>query len=457
MLTDGTFFINRWFGTVEMRSKTAIPIGYVGVVVSYHGVTGEDVTGEGFRYGEQVEHGHRGVWKMALPPGKYALNPYALAVELVPTINFVLRWITGRVEEHEYDKDLRSIELITCDGYEPLLPLSLVLHIDYEKAPRVVQRFGDVNRLITQTLDPILSAYFRDVAQHSSMLDLLTRREEIQKTATAELGRRFQEYDINCIAVMIGRPESAGSQYQPGEDPIEHLFDQLRKRRLAKEQMATYETQELAAAKLRELNRAEAAAGKQGELTQSEIDIAVTANRSEASLAEARRFSKRDVARAAGEARSIELKGRAEAERITRTGMAEAAVSQNKVRAVGDPRLYALQRVCEELAASRQPLVPERLLLTSPGGEAGKGSALGTVNQLITLLLAEKAGLDLGLERQLDDATEVSRRVLADRDDASGRASSGEFNDEELDRHMNDVFDDQLIDESAEPGAEAAS
>ena len=33
MLTDGTFFINRWFATVEMQPKTLIPIGYVGVVV----------------------------------------------------------------------------------------------------------------------------------------------------------------------------------------------------------------------------------------------------------------------------------------------------------------------------------------------------------------------------------------------------------------------------------------
>ena len=74
------------------------------------------------------------VWKRALPPGKYALNPYALKLELVPTVNFVLRWITGQVESHHYDEDLNSIELITADGYEPILPLSLVLHIDYEKA-----------------------------------------------------------------------------------------------------------------------------------------------------------------------------------------------------------------------------------------------------------------------------------------------------------------------------------
>ena len=106
VLTDGTFFMNRWFATVEILPKTVIPIGYVGVVVGYYGGRGKDVTGEAFRYGEQVEAGERGVWKRALPPGKYALNPYALRVELVPTVNFVLRWITGQVEAHQYDKDL---------------------------------------------------------------------------------------------------------------------------------------------------------------------------------------------------------------------------------------------------------------------------------------------------------------------------------------------------------------
>jgi uncharacterized membrane protein YqiK len=124
VLTDGTFFLNRWFATVELVSKTLIPIGYVGVVVSYYGNEGRDLTGTAFRYGEQVDPGQRGVWKKALPPGKYPLNPYAVRVELVPTVNFVLRWITGQTEAHQYDKDLTSIELITADGYEPTLPSS---------------------------------------------------------------------------------------------------------------------------------------------------------------------------------------------------------------------------------------------------------------------------------------------------------------------------------------------
>ncbi|MHC4248743.1 MAG: SPFH domain-containing protein [Planctomycetota bacterium] len=411
VLTDGTFFINRWFATVEIRQKTLIPIGYVGVVVSYHGVAGEDVTGDMFRYGEQVESGHRGVWKRSLPPGKYPLNPYALKVELVPTVNFVLRWVTGMVEAHKYDKDLKSIEIITADGYEPMLPLSLVLHIDYEKAPRVVQRFGDVTRLISQTLDPILSAYFRDVAQNTHMLDLLTKREDIQRRATEELGRRFQEYDINCISVLIGRPESKGDQYQPGEDPIERLFDQLRFRRLAKEQVETYAQQEAAAKKLKDLKDAQAAAEKQAQLTQTKIEIEISGNSGEAELAKAQRLAKRDVARAEGESRAKELLGKGEASRIAQTGLSEAAVFLKKISAYGDPRLFALSGVARELAQSQQPLVPERLLAMGGGAEGGDGRdvSAGLFGRLIALLLADKAGLDLNADTE--DLKELRRQA----------------------------------------------
>jgi uncharacterized membrane protein YqiK len=391
VLTDGTFFINRWFATVERMPKTLIPIGYVGVVVSYFGVKGEDLTGEQFRYGEQVEAGHRGVWRKPLPPGKYPLNPFALKVELVPTVNFVLRWITGMSEEHQYDKDLKSIALITADGYEPMLPLSLVLHIDYEKAPRVVQRFGDVRRLISQTLDPIISAYFRDVAQATNMLELLTQREEIQRRATEELGRRFQAYDINCVAVLIGRPESPASAAK-GLDPIEGLFDQLRQRRLAQEQIHTFAKQEEASLKQRELNEARASADKQPELTQTRIDVEIAANRGEAQLAEAQRLAERDVARANGEARARELLGRGESSRIAQTGLAEAGVFLKKIRAYGDPRLFALGLVSEQMARSQQPLVPERVL--AMGGDGSR--QLSLFGNLLALLLSDKAGLELG-------------------------------------------------------------
>jgi uncharacterized membrane protein YqiK len=397
VLTDGTFFVNRWFGTVEIKAKTLIPIGYVGVVVSYHGAAGDDTTGESFRYGEQVEPGHRGVWRSALTPGKYALNPYAVKVELVPTINFVLRWISGQTEAHHYDEDLTSIDLITADGYEPRLPLSLVLHIDYQKAPSVVQRFGDVKRLITQTLDPILTAYFRDVAQTSHMLDLLTKREEIQRHATEELGARFQKYDINVVAVLIGRPESREIAIPGKGDPIETLFDQLRMRRLADEQRATYAKQQEAAQQQIALNEAEAKAERQTELTQSAIAVEIAANRGQAQFAEASQLAKKQIALAEGEARSKELIGKGESSRIAQVGLAEAAVTLQKVGAYRDPRLYALNVFADRFSQSVQPLVPSRLFISNgagnkPGDAQGNGSVLET---LLSLILSEKAGINI--------------------------------------------------------------
>jgi uncharacterized membrane protein YqiK len=396
VLTDGTFFINRWFGTVEIKAKTLIPIGYVGVVVSYHGAAGDDTTGESFRYGEQVEAGHRGVWRSALAPGKYALNPYAVKVELVPTINFVLRWISGQTEAHHYDEDLTSIDLITADGYEPRLPLSLVLHIDYQKAPSVVQRFGDVKRLITQTLDPILTAYFRDVAQTSHMLDLLTKREEIQRRATEELGQRFKRYDINVVAVLIGRPESR--EIAAGHaDPIETLFDQLRMRRLADEQRATYAKQEEAAQQQVALNEAKAKAERQTELTQSAIAVEIAANRGQAEFAEAERLAKKQVALAEGEARSKELIGKGESSRIAQVGLAEAAVTYQKVGAYRDPRLYALNVFADQFSKSVQPLVPSRLFISNAPGKSGEVQAGGgsVLETLLSLILSEKAGINI--------------------------------------------------------------
>src|ERR1043165_2114129 len=91
--------------------------------------------------------------------------------------------IDSSPSSHKYDEGLEAIDIVTKDAYEPLLPLSVVVHIDYMKAPSVIQRFGDVKKLITQTLDPMLSAFFRDVAHKKTMLELLQHRDEIQLEA----------------------------------------------------------------------------------------------------------------------------------------------------------------------------------------------------------------------------------------------------------------------------------
>ncbi len=408
-LTDGTYFINRWFATIEIIPKTVVPIGYVGVVVSYYGPPGKDISGDAFRHGERVSRGERGVWDKPFGPGKYPFNTYAGQIILVPTTNFVLHWITGKTESHHYDDSLASIDLVTKDAYEPLLPLSVVVHIDFMKAPSVIQRFGDVKKLITQTLDPMLSAYFRDVAHKKTMLELLHQRDEIQLEARQELQRRFREFDIECVDVLIGKPDTADKGGK-----VETLLEQLRTRQLSIEQLETFERQRQAADKQRTLSEAQALAAKQTELTASQVQIRIAENQGDADLARARkqaqqqivmaeadlersrRTAEQMVVTAQAESQQRVLAGKGEGQRILQIGLSEASVLMQKVTSYGDPRLYALALVAEHLAHSQQPLVPQHMFVAGGNGategNASTTSGQGILGTLISLLVAEKSG-----------------------------------------------------------------
>ena len=382
-LTDGTYFLNRWFATLEMIPKTVVPIGYVGVVVSYYGRSGRDLSGEAFRHGERVAEGERGVWERPFGPGKYAFNTYAGSIVLVPTTNFVLHWVTGKTETHRYDESLRSIDLVTRDAYEPRLPLSVVVHIDYQRAPNVIQRFGDVKKLITQTLDPLLSAYFRDIAHRKTMLELLHDRDLIQEESRNELRRRFHEFDIECVDVLIGKPDT-----EEKDGKIETLLEQLRMRQLSIEQLETYERQKGASEKLRELNEVRALADMQTSLTNTRVKAQIAESEgeadlqrahkaaekavvmAEAQLAQSRRQAEQTVVLAEADCKQAILAGRGEAQRIMQVGLSEAAVLMRKVASYGDPRLYALQQVGAQLSRSTQPLVPERIFIAGGGDGA---------------------------------------------------------------------------------------
>lgn len=416
-LTDGTYFINRWFASVELIPKTVVPIGYVGVVVSYYGRQGHDLTGTGFRHGERVAEGERGVWQRPLGPGKYAFNTSAGSIVLVPTTNFVLHWITGKTESHKYDESLKSIDLVTKDAYEPLLPLSVVVHIDYERAPGVIQRFGDVKKLITQTLDPMLSAFFRDIAHTKTMLELLHERQTIQQEAREKLRNKFREFDIECVDVLIGKPDP-----REGDSKIETLLEQLRQRQLSTEQVETYERQRVAAEKRRVLLEAEALAEQQTKLTNARVNIQVSESHgdaelimarkkaeqtivvADAELARSRREAEQTVVLAEASAQRDQLAGRGESQKIAQIGLAEASVLLRQIASYGDPRLYALSRVSENLSNSAQPLVPERMFVAGGGSSDGNGSANGSaptsglLGVLISLLVAEKSGFQLGID-----------------------------------------------------------
>lgn len=383
VLVEGTYFINRLFATVEFIKKTIIPVGFVGVVVSYTGRTGADLSGNDYSHGELVETGCRGVWRDALMPGKYAFNTYAGKIELVPTTNFVLMWKSGESGSN-FDKNLREITLITKDAFEPQLPLSVVVHIDYRKAPMVVQRFGNVAQLVEQTLDPMVSSYFKNVSQTKTFIDLIQSRSELQNNASSDMKQRFQAYSLEFQEVLIGTPKP-----QAGDNKIEDIMAQLRDRQIAREQVETFAQKQIAADKQRELNEAEQRAAKQKELTGSLVDISIKENQGSANVKAAEKRRQEIEALAQADKFRQEMEGAGRASAIRSVGEAEAAAIQAKSEAMqgegADKQLMqtVMLRLAEAFETAKVPLVPQ----VQMGG--GDSNAFGT---LMGLMSAMKAG-----------------------------------------------------------------
>lgn len=378
VLVEGTYYINRLFATVEMTGKTQIGIGHVGVVISYTGPRGDDLSGDDYKHGRLVAPGQRGVWQVPLQPGKYAVNPYAQDVKLVPTTNFQLRWIENSPSDaHNFDENLAEIRLITKDAFEPILPLSIVVHIAQDDAPYVVQQFAEIGKLVDQTLDPMVSAWFKDAAQEMTLIELVGKRAELQAKALGEMRARFQKYRLNVMEVMIGTPRA-----MPGDKHIDTVFEQLRARQVAREQAATYDSQQEAALKERELNEARAIAAQQAALTASKVAIQVAQNEGEAQLQRRGRDAEGIKITAAAEAERTRVSGQAEADRIRAIGEAEASATKAQSDALGGPEV-ALRKMIAQIAAeamqhASQPLVPQIVM----GGER---NASGIVDLLMAM------------------------------------------------------------------------
>ena len=398
VLVEGSYYINRLFATVEKVAKTIIEVGHVGVVVSYTGETGVDTSGDAYRHGELVARGTRGVWSEPLLPGKYAFNPYAGKIIMVPTTNFILKWDQSTIGPHKFDENLSEISLITRDAFEPILPMSVVVHIDYRKAPLVVQRFGDIKKLVEQTLDPMVSAYFKNVAQTRTLIELLQDRSEIQRISAVEMKDKFAGYSLELQEVLIGTPRAAA-----GNDQIEQILNQLRQRQLADEKVGTYERQVLAAQKERSLREAEAQAKQQTAITESALSIQVQENAGRANLARSEQEANqtRTLARAEadrikllgeGEAAKVVLLAKADAERVTKVGLAQAEAINKQVEASGGAQYQLARQIAERFAEALEKSGVDIVPKIAIGGGSDAGGS-GPIQALMAMILADKSGL----------------------------------------------------------------
>lgn len=367
VLLAGKYFINPLFAVVELKPLTQVPIANVGVVISYVGDKGEDTSGEGFKHGNLVQRGRKGVWDDPLDPGMYPINPYTMRVELVPTANVVLNWADAKSEAHNLDKNLSTITVRSCDGFKFNLDVSQIIHIPRSDAPRVIARFGNMVNLVTQVLEPTIGNYFRNAAQSSDVIDFLKNRQARQREAKESISGALTEYNVVAVDTLIG-----------DITPPDELMKTLTDRKLADQRKVTFESQKIAEDTRRELSEATAMADTQASVVAASRQVAIKEFEAAAM-----------VKQASGEAEATVLVGDANAKKTLAIGTAEADVIKLKINSMESGN-YAMIETAKALSVSGK-LVPEIVAGGSGSGDGGLVQIL-----LAKMLQSEKKGITNG-------------------------------------------------------------
>jgi uncharacterized membrane protein YqiK len=360
ILLSGTWNLNPWFVQVEQVPMVQIPIGYVGVVISYVGQAHVDVSGLEFKHGDLVNQGHKGVWVTPLYPGKHPLNTRVMKVELVPTTNIVLNWAT-RTEAHHYDEKLQSITVRSKDGFAFNLDVSQIIHVGALDAPKVISRVGSMQNLVDHVLQPIVGNYFRNSAQDYTVLDFLSARSQRQIEAAEHIRSALGAYDVQAIDTLIG-----------DINPPAQLMQTQTDRKIAEEQRKTYEVQEAAQQQRRQLVRQTSLADIQHEVVGAEQGVNISELQAQAT-----------VKRATGEAESVRLRAHGEAEAIRATGQAKAEAYRAGVDSLG-AQGYTVMQLMQIVGDRNVRIVPDVAV-------TGAASSTGLVDGLLGVMLRSQA------------------------------------------------------------------
>jgi uncharacterized membrane protein YqiK len=271
----------------------------------------------------------------------------------------VLNWASARSESHQLDKNLSTITVRSKDGFPFNLDVSQIIHIPTTEAPKVIARFGNMNNLVSQVLEPTIGNYFRNSAQDSDVIAFLGTRKERQQSAREHIGAVLEQYNVHGVDTLIGDIV-----------PPESLMKTLTDRKLAEEQKITYETEMKAQETRQTLEKETAIAEIQKEIVKADQGVII-----------AERIADASVKKATGEANSVRLQSTAEADRLKLLASGDA----EKIRVLAKANAEQIELLAKAEA--------ERISLTG-NAEAGKILAIGKSNAESYKLSVEAMGGD---------------------------------------------------------------
>jgi len=340
----GAYALNPFLIAVEIVPMLVVKQGEVAVIKAYVGLVTQDTSGPEFKFGFVVRPGHRGIWKEPLRTGKYAINPRCYEAEIVPTSILTLNWADAVSQAHELDQGLKQIVAKSNEGFVFSIDLQVQIHVPDTKAPYVISMVGTMRNLVNEVLQAAVGNHFRDKLQSMPAVTFIATRQHVQEEALAHISEQLTQYQVETRGVYI----------QDVVLPAE-LVSVLTTREIANQEIETFKKQRLAEEQRIEMEQAKGRADMQSQLARSKVGVEIKSNDADARKAEAE-----------GEAFYVEKTGAAKGAEIRAVGLARAEGFQAQVLALG-ANATAMLNIATALADAKVKLVPD-VLVTGGNG-----------------------------------------------------------------------------------------
>lgn len=375
VLTPGKYPINTELFRVERVKQTEIAQGEVGVLKAnfgtppsevVRGVAGALEPGKtGHEVGDEMllrlgKPGEMGVRVDVLAPGKYPLNTDAYTVIEMWTTQMIAQFSASpsatpsnpqSQSGREPVLEEREITVRTNDGFTFPVDVRVEYVIEPKNAPIVVAKLGDdEGERFRNALNSAVRAIFRNNGEKVRALDYVQQRSIQEEQSLKMLEQQMARFGVTVTAVRIG---NVGDEKSLGA-----LLKTQTDREIAKQEQITFQEQQKAAEKKKELTRVTQEAEEEKRLATSAYEVKIADEQ-----------KKRRITEAGGEAEAIRINAQAQAEAYR--------IIANEI-GKSNAALIELLKIVGE----RNILITPRVLINNgPGGSqggmsGGEGAAL---------------------------------------------------------------------------------
>lgn len=267
VLRPRKYRINTRLFNIEIKPLTNVAPATVGVVKSNVGPARADETA-------LVARGERGIWRSPLAPAEYYLNPDAYEVRTVSTATRIVRFAKGSRDGEE-----REITVRSSDGFTFPVDVRVEFEILPSDAPLVVSTLGGDGEALSDVLNSVVRAAFRNNAEAVKALDYVRQRSQQETQSLAMIGNDMAKVGVTVTGVRIGDVGDAES--------LGTLLKTQTDREIALQEQLTFQEQQRAAEQRKALTRTQQEAEEERRLATAQYQVQIAEQRKQERIIEA--------------------------------------------------------------------------------------------------------------------------------------------------------------------------